>query len=187
MHEPEPPPLPLAVPAIERLRLMHYIEHRIQNPGDANALTQEILERALQAKSPQLIDDPIKYLYGIARQVICDFTRAGANTPGVIFDSNLAVSTAEQSPDAVPDTRAAEETLAAQIDSELALERAIEHLPSTHRRVLLMTSRDGRSYEQTAMELDMAVDAVKKYAHQARARLRMRLDRTHSPGEGEGV
>jgi RNA polymerase sigma-70 factor (ECF subfamily) len=169
------------------MRLMRYIERRVPSPDDANDLMQEVLKRALQAKSPQLIEDPIKYLYGIARHVICDFTKAGADNPRVIFDSDLAESIAEQSLDAVPDARAAEEALAAQIDSERALERAIKQLPSTHRRVLMMTTRDGFSYEQVARALDLSPHTVKKYAHQARARLRMMLDPAHSPDRGEPV
>ena len=58
MHEPQAVPLPLAIPAIERLQLMRYIERRISNPDDADDLVQEVLRRALQAKSAQLIEDP---------------------------------------------------------------------------------------------------------------------------------
>ena len=185
MYEPQAVPLPLAIPAIERVRLMRYIERRIPNPDDADDLMQEVLKRALQAKSPQLIEHPIKYLYGIARHVICDFTKAGVGGARVIFDSDLADSIAEQSLDAVSDARAAEEALAAQIDHERAVEQAIKRLPSTHRKVLLMTMRDGLTYAQAAKALDLSLHTIKKYAHQARAQLRMMLDPSHSPDEGE--
>jgi RNA polymerase sigma-19 factor, ECF subfamily len=177
----------LAIPAIERLRLMRYIERRIPNPGDADDLMQEVLRRALQAKSPQLIEDPIKYLYGIARHVICDFTKTGVDRTRAIFDSDLAGSIAEHSPDAVSDARAAEEALAAQIDYERAVDQAIKHLPSTHRKVLLMTMRDGLTYAQAAKSLNLSLHTIKKYAHQARAHLRVMLEPSHSPDEGEQV
>ena len=185
MYEPQTIPSPLTIPAIERVRLMRYIERRIPNPDDADNLMQEVLKRALQAKLPQLIEDPIKCLYGIARHVICDFTIAGVGHPGVIFDSDLAESIAEQSLDAVSDARAAEEALAAQIDYERAVDQAIRHLPSTHRRVLLMTMRDGLTYAQAAKALNQSLHTIKKYAHQVRAHLRIMLDPAHSPDEGE--
>jgi RNA polymerase sigma-70 factor (ECF subfamily) len=187
MYEPQAVSLPLAIPAIERVRLMRYIERRIPNPDDADDLMQEVLKRALQAKSPQFIEDPIKYLYGIARHVICDFTKAGVDRGGVIFDSDLADSISEQSLDAVPDARAAEEALAAQIDYERAVEQAIKRLPSTHRKVLLMTMRDGLTYAQAAKTLNLSLHTIKKYAHQARAQLRILLDPSHSQEEGEQV
>jgi RNA polymerase sigma-70 factor (ECF subfamily) len=187
MYESQTLPLPLAIPAIERLRLMRYIERRIPNPDDADDLMQEVLKRALQAKSPQLVEDPIKYLYGIARHVICDFTKLGVDRTRVVFDSDLAESIAEHSLDAVSDARAAEEALAAQIDYERAVDQAIRHLPSIRRKVLLMTMRDGLTYIQAAKALNLSVHTIKKYAHQARAHLRVTLDSAHSPDEGEQV
>ena len=187
MHEPQAVPLPLAIPAIERLQLMRYIERRISNPDDADDLMLEVLRRALQAKSAQLIEDPVRYLYGIARHVICDFTRIGVDRTRVVFDSDLAESIAEHSLDAASDARAAEEALAAQIDYERAIDQAIKHLPTTHRKVLLMTMRDGLTYAQAAKSLNLSVHTIKKYAHQARAHLRVMLEPSHSPDEGEQV
>ena len=187
MYEPQKAPFPLAIPAIERLRLMRYIERRIPNPNDADNLMQEVLKRTLQAKSAQLIEDPIKYLYGIARQVICDFTKTGVDRTRVVFNSDLAESIAEHSLDAVSDARGAEEALAAEIDYERAVDQAIRHLPSTHRKVLLMTMRDGLTYAQAAKALNLYLHTIKKYARQARAHLRVMLDPSHSPDEREQV
>ena len=187
MYEPQAVQLTLAIPAIERLRLMRYIERRIPNPDDADDLMQEVLKRALQADSLQLIEDPIRYLYGIACHVICDFTRIGVDRTRVVFDSDLAESIAERALDTASDARAAEEALAAQIDYERAIDHAIKHLPTTHRKVLLMTMRDGLTYAQAAKSLNLSVHTIKKYAHQARAHLRVLLDRAHPPDEGEQV
>jgi len=160
MYEPQTLLSPLAIPAIERLRLMRYIERRIPNPDDADDLMQEVLKRALQAKSPQLIEDPIKYLYDIAGHVICDFTKIGVGRTRVVFNSDLAECIAEQSLEPVSDARAAEE-------------------------VLLMTMRDGLTYAQAAKALNQSLHTIKKYAHQVRAHLRIMLDPAHSPDEGE--
>jgi RNA polymerase sigma factor (sigma-70 family) len=187
MYEPQAVPLPLAIPAIERVRLMRYIERRIPNPEDADDLMQEVLERARQAKSPLLIEDPIRYLYGISRHVICGFTKTGVERTGVVFDSAPAESIAEHSLDTVSDARAAEEALAAQIDYEHAVDQAIRHLPSAHRKVLMMTMRDGLTYAQAAKSLNLSLHTIKKYAHQARAHLRVLLDLSRSPDEGEQV
>ena len=187
MHDPQAVPLPLAIPAIERLQLMRYIERRIPNPHDTDDLMQEVLKRALQAKSPQLFEDPIKYLYGIARHVICDLTRAGVDRTGVVFDSDLAGSNVEHSMDVVSDARAAEEALDAQLDFERAVDQAIKHLPTTHRKVLMMTMRDGLNYTQAAKALNLSLHTINKYAHQARSHLRVMLESSHSPDEGEQV
>jgi RNA polymerase sigma factor (sigma-70 family) len=154
---------------------MRYIERRIANPDEADDLIQDVLQRALQAKSPQLIEDPIKYLYGIARHVI---TR-------VVPDSDLADSIAEHSLDAVSDAHAVEEALAAQIDYERAVDHAIKHLPSAHRKILLMTMRDGLTYTQAAKALNLSLHTIKRYAHQARAHLRVMLGPCNSPDEGK--
>jgi RNA polymerase sigma factor (sigma-70 family) len=187
MYGPQTVPSPLAIPAIERLQLMRYIERRIPNPDDADDLMKEVLKRALQAKSPQLIEDPIKCLYGIARHVICDFTKIEVDRTRAVLNSDLAESIAEHSLEAVSDARAAEEALAAQIAYERAVDQAIRHLPSTHRKVLLMTMRDGLTYAQAAKALNLYLNTIKEYAHQARAHLRVMLDPSYSPDEGEQV
>src|SRR5689334_515648 len=105
MFEPEPErargvSLALALSKGDRRRLMQFIARRVPNAADRADLMQEVLARAL-SKPAKGIRDPLSYLRGIAWNVICDFLQTKRRRTTVVFDSSLADSCADQSPDAV--------------------------------------------------------------------------------------
>lgn len=157
------------------LRLMHYILRRVSDRQDARDLMQEIFEqlvRAQQASPTEVVRDPVKYLYGIAANVVSDhLKRAGRQRRRLVVDSQILDSLHEQLAHACPDY------LAERLSDQRSLERALASLAPTHRQVLVLTSRDGLSYAEAARQLRISVDTVKKYAYEAKVQLRMRWKR----------
>jgi RNA polymerase sigma-19 factor, ECF subfamily len=157
------------------LPLMQYFLRRVADRQDAKDLVQEVFEqfvRAGRANTAEVIRDPVKYLYGIASHVVYDYLkRAGKQRRRVIVDSEVLDSLNEQLANACPDY------LAERLSDERSLERALAGLAPTHRKVLVLTSRDGLSYAEAAQQLGISVATVKKYAHEARVQLRMRWKR----------
>jgi RNA polymerase sigma-19 factor, ECF subfamily len=157
------------------LRLMHYILRRVSDRQDAKDLMQEIFEqlvRAQQANLTEVVREPVKYLYGIAANVVSDhLKRTGRQRRRLVVDSEMLDSLNEQLANACPDY------LAERLSDERSLERALATLAPTHRQVLVLTSRDGLSYAEAARQLRISVDTVKKYAHEAKVQLRMRWKR----------
>ena len=156
-------------------RLMHYILRRVTDRQDAKDLMQEIFEqlvRAQRANLTEVVRDPVKYLYGIAANVVSDhLKRTGQQRRRVVVDSEVLDSLNEQLANACPDY------LAERLSDERSLERALTSLAPTHREVLVLTSRDGLSYAEAARQLGISVDTVKKYAYEAKVQLRMRWKR----------
>lgn len=58
---------------------------------------------------------------------------------------------------------------------------ALSKLPPTHRDVLLLVGHEQKSRKETATELNLSPDTVKKYSTQARAMMRQLLERVPSP------
>ena len=171
----KPPTASATVFVDYHVRLTQYIVKRIDNPEDANDLVQEVYEqfvRADRARCADVIKDPLKYLYGIAAHVVYDHLKsAGQQRSREVVDSEMVESLNEQLLNARPDY------LAERLSDERSLHRALAGLPKTHHRVLVMISRDGLSYSEVAQALQLSLDTVKKYAHQAKSQLRTQWKR----------
>jgi RNA polymerase sigma factor (sigma-70 family) len=191
MYEPKPErahdvPLPLALSKADGQRLMQFIAQRVRNPADRADLMQEVLTRALKRPAEE-IKDPLKYLRGIAWNVLSDFFRNKRERGAVIFDSTLVDGSAEQPRDALPNALTEQEALTAQMDAERMVCVALGRLPLTHREVLLLTMGAGFSYEETARTLRLSVHTVKKYAYEAKMRIRMMTPASGASPGGEAL
>jgi RNA polymerase sigma factor (sigma-70 family) len=61
------------------------------------------------------------------------------------------------------------------------LQRALLQLPATHRTVLLLIKREGYSYEEAAQRMNLSAATVTSYLHDARARVKLLLERRKGP------
>src|SRR5690606_35931871 len=104
----------------------------------------------------------------IAANLLADHRSHATRERGnIVVDSELAESFMEQGSGAVP------AVLADVVCLEQQLTRALSKLPPTHCSVLLAHKRDGMSYQETALRLNLSVHTVEKYVTQAKAQLRM--------------
>ena len=148
-------------------KLHQYLKYRVHNPCDVDDLAQEVYTRMIAAKDCA-IENPLAYLYGIARHVVADH-RTDISTERRCIGRRTEMEDDDWSAEpscVLPDDIADRLNLQQQIDKALA------QLPPTHQAVLLCHKRDGLSYAETAKKLGLSEFTVEKYVTQGKARLR---------------
>jgi RNA polymerase sigma-70 factor (ECF subfamily) len=151
-------------------QLHRYLVRHLRERQEAGDLAQEVYLRLLRLEKGELVRQPNAYLFFVASQVVSQFRMRSQSDP-VIYDSDLADAHAEN-PEQLPADAVAGDLLARR-----QLEVLLDRLPATHRAVLLLRKRDGLSWKEIAETLGLSVHTVKKYLHEARARIRL-MDRS---------
>ncbi len=167
------PPVP-AAPAPESFEqygqaLHRYLVRRLRRPEDAADLTQEIFERFLKKKDrPELIRNPLAYLYGIASHVISE-ARYAEQQSRITCDSALVARLSEAFDSATPDR------MAEQLGMRRDLVEALSSLPRNHLLALLLVEVHDMSYEEAAQKSGFTRNTIATYLMHARARLKIVL------------
>lgn len=151
----------------EGTRLKRYLRSRLANEQDAQDLAQEAYLRLLRVKDPKLIQDPVAYLFRIARNLIHELYTTLPPPSDSIDDVEIAT-----------DGMSVEETVESQQQMD-RLESVMEKLSPKCRAAIVMHRRDGMTYEEIAKALGVSTAMVKKYLSQGLARCRARLRRFH--------
>lgn len=146
--------------------LHRYLVRHLHHTQEANDLAQEVYLRLLRLEKSELVRQPAAYLFFVAAQVVSQFKMHLRAEP-IVYDSDVAHERTENPPHFRPDE------VGDHLQAQRQLERLLEALPATHRDVLLLRRRDGLSWTEIAAELGLSVHTVKKYLHEARAKLRM--------------
>ena len=147
-------------------RVEGFLRNKLGNPADAEELAQEAYLRLLRVKEPQLIQDPVAYLFRIARNLLGELY-AGS----VPSDSLDKVELADQHADV--------EAEAERKQQMQRLEEVLEHVHPKCRAALILQRRDGMTVDEIAAELSLSRGMVKKHLAQGLARCRARLRRYH--------
>lgn len=141
--------------------LHRYLMRRLRDKHDAQDLAQEAYLRYLQLPSSGAVRDPAAYLFKIAFNLISEW-RLRRDRSVVSCDSELldqqAASVSVETPDMVD-----------QLASRERLEKVLEQVPVTYRRVLLMSKCDGLSNAEIARSLNVTPDTVVRYLGRAMA------------------
>lgn len=140
--------------------LHSYLMRQLHNRHDAQDLAQEAYLRYLQLPSTGVVRNPAAYLFRIAFNLITEW-RLRRDRSVVSCDSELL----EQQADAAAQTAGPVE----QLLSRERLEKVLEQIPLTYRRVLLMSKCDGLSNEEIAQALNVTADTVTRYLGRALA------------------
>jgi RNA polymerase sigma factor (sigma-70 family) len=147
--------------------LHRYLLRRLPRAHDADDLSQEVFLRLLRVDAAELVQQPQRYLYGIAANVVREYLmRRYSERERMVFDSNLADYESEKS------GQADLSELPEQIDATRWLQQALSRLSPMHRAVVLCLKRDGMSYEETARATGLTYWTVEKYYFQAKAQLK---------------
>lgn len=150
-----------------RRELHRYLMRRLRQPTDVDDLAQDVYMRMLAIDTAKVVHKPLAYLYGIASHVLADYRiEVEQEREHITVDSDTVDEWAEQPSCILPDDLADRLNLQQQID------RALAQLPPTHAAVLLAHKRDGLSYEEVAVKLNLSLHTVEKYVTQAKARIR---------------
>lgn len=150
--------------------LHRYLKRRIRGAPDVEDLTQEIFERFLRVSVIDSIRNPQAYLFRIASHVVSDALLQDEQSV-ITFDST-AVDEVMQD-----EERIATDDVADEVGMAQDLHRAIAQLPDMHRAVVLLAVRDGVPHAEVARRTGLSVSTVGLYVCEARARIRMALDR----------
>ena len=140
--------------------LHRYLVRRLRNQHDAQDLAQEAYLRFLQLPNSGVVRNPGAYLFRIAFNLITEW-RLRQDRSVVSCDSELMEQRGE-----VP---AEAPGLAEQLETRQRLERVLQQVPVTYRRVLLMSKCDGLSNDDIAKALGVTTGSVARYLGRAMA------------------
>jgi RNA polymerase sigma-19 factor, ECF subfamily len=156
-------PVTFATAATKHYAELHaYLRRRLWGrTQDVEDVAQEVYLRLLGVEESRAVRDPLAYLFGIARYVVADYFAA----TGAAFDTEDC-EREQREPSSPQLSEEAHLNLCQQID------RALAQLPNIQAAVLLLTKRDGFSYEEVAARLGITVDMVHKHFSVAVAQIR---------------
>jgi RNA polymerase sigma factor (sigma-70 family) len=137
-----------------------YLVRQLRNRHDAQDLAQEAYLRYLQLPSAGVVRNPAAYLFRIAFNLMTEW-RLRQDRSVVSCDSELME---QHTGAAAPATEPVELLM-----SQERLEKVLEQIPLTYRRVLLMSKCDGLSHEEIAQSLQVSPDTVVRYLGRALA------------------
>jgi len=148
-------------------KLRRYLRKRIRGSQDVDDLVQQVYMKLLRVGAME-VELPLRFVYGVASKVIADHWACtyreserfpSAGDPSDVC-ANLASDTLADRPDE-------------QLDVEQQLEEALQSISPVQAAVVILIDRDEMSQEEVAQELGLSAHTVKKYATQARAKIRL--------------
>lgn len=142
--------------------LRNYLRRRVDDPGIAEDLVQDIFVKALAAVNANRIPANLTgWLYAVARTTVVDYYRS-KRLDATELDENL------------PDIQQGNDEL---LNQELAscLKPLVLQLPAIYRDTLLATDFDGRTMSSVAEEQGLSQSAIKSRTSRARTMLREKL------------
>jgi RNA polymerase sigma-70 factor (ECF subfamily) len=138
-------------------------------------LAQEVFLRLLKLDRVHLIRNPRAYLFRVASSVIADYGRRRSRRPSAEPWIPEVTELADREPD--PFERCQWSQRLERIQS------VINDLPERCQRALILHRRDGWTYEEIALELEVSRSMVKKYLRRALILCRRALDEEKPTGE----
>ncbi len=155
--------------------LLKFFLARLPNPTDAPDLVQEVYLRLLRLDRPDLIRAPEAYLFTVASNIAREQALRRSNRPPHVALEDTPVE--QQPADVDTFTTATPEDAALQEDRMRRLEAVLAQLSPKARLALVLHRRDGRTYNEIAVQLGVSRNMVKKYLSQALAHCRNALDK----------
>ena len=146
-------------------RLERFLLGRLHSKQDARDAVQEVFLRLTRVPNRELVVDPVQYLFGIARHVICEILDRRKREL-VEFNSELTDHQMEHTIGCPTDT------LGNRVENQQTLARALERLRPIQRKIIVLIKTEGMTYEEVAATLGLSKHTVKKYAVAAMAQLR---------------
>jgi RNA polymerase sigma-70 factor (ECF subfamily) len=143
--------------------LKNFLRRRLRRHSeDLDDVAQEVFIRLLRADDKRVLRNPIGYVYGVARHVLADFY--DGRDESLLYFDDLERELGELSAE-LPD-------YGDRLNLQQQLEEQIKTLPPMQATVLLLTKRDGLTYEEVAQTLGLSLPMVHKYVTWAKAELR---------------
>ncbi len=164
----------------ERSRLLNFIRRRVEDPGDAEDVLQDVFYRLVEANRLLMpIEHVTGWLFRVARNRITDLFRKkepqnfsdleveGEDDEGLSFEDLLP------SPDAGPEAAYARKIMLEQFG------RAVGELPHEQREVFVAHEFEGRSFQEISSATGVGVNTLLARKRYAVLHLRERLQRAY--------
>jgi RNA polymerase sigma-70 factor (ECF subfamily) len=134
--------------------LMHYLRQNWRNPSDIPDLRQEIYARVLQAAREHIPDNPRRFLFATARNLLIDLVRREQVVPMETFADFEAFEIADEAPE--PDR--------ALLDKEKLhiVRAALAQLPPRTREAIELSWFENLSGAETARRMGITQQAASK-------------------------
>ena len=162
----------------ERSRLGHFIRARVQSAAEAEDILQDVFHQFVEAyRLPAPIEQASAWLYRVARNRIVDRFRKKKEEPfGAEEDDD---DHALQLDLALPDPGGGPEADYARSALLIALQQAIDELPTEQREVFVAHELEGLSFKDMAARDGVALNTLLARKRYAVLTLRARLQAVH--------
>jgi len=148
--------------------LKRYLSRRVRQHQDLDDLVQQVYMKLLGVCSTTDVDVPLRFIYSVASKVIADhWATSYRESKQFPYAGDVREICANLPSDSLADHP--EEQLAV----EQTLKLALETVSPMQAAVVILIDRDKMSQDEVAEELGISAHTVKKYATQARARIRL--------------
>jgi RNA polymerase sigma factor (sigma-70 family) len=148
-------------------RLRRFLQSRLRRERwhEIEDLAQEVYFRLLRYDDSKLVQDPARYVIGVASNVVAEYY-VGARRANVSLDD--AAAELENLDDQTLDS-------VNQLNLEQQIETAFSRLPERCAQALLLVKRDGLSYEEAAQRLGTTTKMVSNYVVEAKREIRLAI------------
>lgn len=148
-------------------RLRRFLQTRLRRERwhEIEDLAQEVYFRLLRHDDSKLLQDPARYVIGVASNVVAEYY-VGARRANVSLDD--AAAELENLDDTALDSLN-------QLSLEQEIETAFSRLPERCATALLLVKRDGLSYEEAAQRLGTTTKMVSNYIVDAKKEIRLAI------------
>ena len=160
----------------ERARLLNFIRRRVDDPGDAEDILQDVFYRLVEANRLLMpIEHVTGWLFRVARNRITDLFRKkepeNFSEVAIADDEGEALSIEDLLPsrDAGPEALYVREVLLDELES------AVAELPAEQREVFVAHEVEGRSFKELSAESGVSVNTLLSRKRYAVLHLRDRL------------
>jgi RNA polymerase sigma factor (sigma-70 family) len=161
--------------AREQPRLRGFIRRRVDDPGDAEDILQDVFYELVAAyRLMQPVEQVGAWLFRVARNRIIDLFRK-KKLEARISDTMTNDAEALLLEDLLPSPDAGPEALFARRVLMDELDAALDELPEEQREVFIAHEIEGRSFKELAAETGVSVNTLLSRKHYAVLHLRKRL------------
>jgi RNA polymerase sigma factor (sigma-70 family) len=161
----------------ERAKLWSFIRRRVPDPSEAEDILQDVFYDFVRAyRLPEAIEQAAAWLFRVARNRIIDRFRRTRSLPAAEMENSSDIEESEYWLDlALPPIDTGPEAMYARSAVLVAMQQALDELPTEQREVFVAHELDGQSFKDIAARSGVAVNTLLARKRYAVLSLRVRL------------
>jgi RNA polymerase sigma factor (sigma-70 family) len=161
----------------ERAKLWSFIRRRVPDPSEAEDILQDVFYDFVRAyRLPEPIEQAAAWLFHVARNRIIDRFRKKRSLPATEVASSSDIEESDYWLDlALPPIDTGPEAMYARSAVLVAMQQALDELPTEQREIFVAHELDGQSFKDIAARSGVAVNTLLARKRYAVLSLRARL------------